>query len=91
MRQMIRKTILAATATVGLAVVALLATGNAQADPYKWCAVLNMGDAAYNCGFDTIAQCRATVSGVGGFCEPNPFYIEPGRKPARTARPRRPD
>jgi hypothetical protein len=22
----------------------------------------------------TIEQCRANVSGIGGFCNPNPFY-----------------
>jgi hypothetical protein len=27
-----------------------------------------------NCGFLTIEQCRATVSGIGGFCVPNQFY-----------------
>jgi hypothetical protein len=48
---------------------------------YPWCAVLNMGDAAYNCGFVSIEQCRATVSGIGGFCEPNPFYTPPLQKP----------
>jgi len=44
-------------------------------DPYPWCAVYS-GDAggASNCGFLTIDQCRATVSGIGGFCEPNQFY-----------------
>jgi hypothetical protein len=26
---------------------------------------------ASNCGFLTIEQCRATVSGIGGFCVPN--------------------
>ena len=52
-------------------------------DPYRWCAVYS-GDAggASNCGFLTIEQCRATVSGIGGFCEPNQFY-NPG-KPSRT-------
>jgi hypothetical protein len=30
--------------------------------------------AATNCGFLTLEQCRASVSGVGGFCVPNPFY-----------------
>jgi hypothetical protein len=29
---------------------------------------------ATNCGFLTIEQCRASVSGVGGFCVPNQFY-----------------
>jgi uncharacterized protein DUF3551 len=44
-------------------------------DPYPWCAVYS-GDAsgASNCGFSTIEQCRATVSGIGGSCEPNQFY-----------------
>ena len=55
-------------------------------DPYRWCAVYG-GDAggASNCGFLTIEQCRANVSGIGGFCEPNQFY-NPG-KPARTLGP----
>jgi hypothetical protein len=30
-----------------------------------------MGDNAYNCGFATYEQCRATISGIGGFCERN--------------------
>lgn len=46
----------------------------ARADPYRWCAVLNMGDAAYNCYFLTLEQCRAYVFGLGGSCEPNRFY-----------------
>ena len=86
-----RNIILAATAVVGFAASTLFATSNARAENYPWCAVLNVGDAAYNCGFVTLEQCRVTVSGVGGFCELNPFYDEPGRKPAKTARPRRPN
>lgn len=40
---------------------------------YPWCAVYS-GDSVggTNCGFSTIEQCRATVSGIGGSCEPNP-------------------
>jgi len=26
----------------------------------------------YNCGFATLQQCRATASGAGGQCQPNP-------------------
>jgi hypothetical protein len=39
-------------------------------------AVLDGGDdeGGRNCGFFTIEQCRATVSGIGGSCEPNLFY-----------------
>jgi hypothetical protein len=51
-------------------------------DPYKWCAVyggLFAGGGGTNCGFRTYRQCLATVSGVGGTCQPNPFY-NPGRR-----------
>ena len=43
--------------------------GSASADPYKWCSV-ESDSGGTNCGFVTIEQCRATVSGKGGFCEP---------------------
>jgi hypothetical protein len=49
---------------------------SAHADPYRWCADYNggLGGGGTNCGFVTLEQCRATVSGIGGFCRPNPFY-----------------
>ena len=44
-------------------------------DPYPWCAVYSgRGGGASNCGFRTWDQCMATVSGIGGFCQPNQFY-----------------
>jgi Protein of unknown function (DUF3551) len=59
-------------------VVALIAGGTtAKAQNYPWCAVLNMGDATYNCGFVTREQCMATVSGIGGFCQRNDWYQPP--------------
>ena len=52
-----------------------------------WCAVYSGGyGGGTNCGFFTLQQCRETVSGIGGFCEPNPFYNEP---PARNPGPRK--
>jgi hypothetical protein len=39
---------------------------------YPWCAAYNRD--VKNCGFVTFAQCLATIRGIGGFCEPNPFY-----------------
>jgi Protein of unknown function (DUF3551) len=44
-------------------------------DPYPWCAEYYgpLGGGT-NCGFLTIEQCRAAVSGIGGSCEPNQFY-----------------
>ena len=42
--------------------------------------------AATNCGFLTIEQCRATASGMGGFCVINQFYNP--KRPAKDARKR---
>jgi len=44
-------------------------------DPYPWCAFYSGdGGGGTNCGFLTMEQCRATVSGIGGSCGPNQFY-----------------
>jgi len=73
-------------AAIALSVLPVALTP-AQADPYKWCAVYDgdMGGAT-NCGFVTLDQCRATVSGIGGFCAPNNFYTGPSEPPARRVR-----
>jgi len=66
--------------------------GPVSADPYKWCAVYGgHGGGGSNCGFLTLEQCRATVSGIGGFCEPNRFYTGPDSLPTRRARRRSQD
>lgn len=65
-----------------LALVALPLTGStARAAP--WCAHYGTG-LGTNCGFYTIEQCRAAISGVGGHCTPNPF--EAGTDPRRRNR-----
>jgi len=68
-----------------------LANSPAQADPYRWCAAYG-GDAggSSNCGFITIEQCRATVSGIGGFCEPNQFYTGPDEATSKKTKRRGP-
>jgi len=51
--------------------------GSAQADPYRWCAEYggsDMGGGGSNCYFLTLEQCRAAISGMGGFCVLNNFY-----------------
>jgi hypothetical protein len=72
---------------IGLASVAAISlpSAPAHADQYKWCAVYGgfHGDAGKNCGFVTYQQCLATVSGIGGHCEPNPFYGPEKRKHRR--------
>ena len=60
-------------ATLGVAALAWAAP--AAAREYPWCADLPTDHGfATNCGFDTIEQCRATTSGIGGNCRPNGFY-----------------
>lgn len=64
----------------------------AKADPYRWCADYGARESgARNCYFHTIAQCRAAVSGAGGYCTPNPFYnglpiVTPEDAPLRVKR-----
>lgn len=57
-----------------LAVLLLDAERGADAAP--WCA--RYDDWTQNCGFYTYQQCLAAVSGVGGYCQPNPQ--EPPRR-----------
>jgi hypothetical protein len=45
----------------------------AQAQNYPWCADY-AGFGASNCGFTTIQQCMAALSGNGGFCDQNTQY-----------------
>jgi len=84
-------------ALCGLAVAAGFATSlffivsPATADPYKWCAVYGGNFGGSNCGFVTLEQCRATISGIGGFCEPNQFYTGPNKGPAKRIRKHRQD
>ena len=68
---------------LGLAVGVVALTGRAEAQNYPWCAVLDTGDASYNCGFVSFEQCMATVRGIGGTCMVNTTY-----SPAATPRPR---
>jgi hypothetical protein len=63
---------------VGLLMLCALRVGPATADPYRWCAQYSAdSDGGTNCYFTTLEQCRAAVSGMGGFCTPNTFYTGP--------------
>ncbi len=64
--------------TIAACSLAALASGftssPAQADPYRWCADYGGRGGSSNCYFMTWEQCRASISGRGGFCRQNPFY-----------------
>jgi hypothetical protein len=68
-----------------------LAASAQTPDPYRWCADYGgwRGGGASNCGFLTLEQCRATISGIGGTCRPNPFYTGPGKKPQQRSKQKR--
>jgi len=56
----------------------------AQARDYPWCAFYTGPFSATNCGFDTYQQCLATVSGIGGYCQPNTMYVPPPGRQRRS-------
>ena len=72
-----------------LAAVAAISVTPARAGiEYPWCAQYSGSDDGghTNCGFVTIEQCRATISGIGGFCVPNQFYTGTDKTPAKRKR-----
>jgi Protein of unknown function (DUF3551) len=80
-----RKTFFAAVFVTGASMY--FAVGSASADAYKWCSV-ESDSGGTNCGFVTIEQCRATISGKGGSCQPKqviPHNLSPA---ARAAAPK---
>src|SRR5262249_57201642 len=61
----------------------------------SWCANYGTGHGGgINCSYTSFEQCRATVSGIYGFCTPNPYpgtgYGRGGDLNLFTARPGRP-
>jgi hypothetical protein len=75
----------------GVLVLLFAAPLAAHADPYPWCAVYGgFGNTRESCYYMTIAQCRASVSGLGGWCKPSPWYDgKPVRTPEDGPPPRR--
>ncbi|MFA6265179.1 MAG: DUF3551 domain-containing protein [Pseudolabrys sp.] len=77
---------------VALPVLAAVITVSPQAVPtaqagieYPWCAIYSEASVgATNCGFSTLAQCRATISGIGGGCAENPAYVPPAYAPRKS-------
>jgi hypothetical protein len=66
----------------------MFCTIGAASDLFKWCAV-DSNSGGTNCGFVTIEQCRATISGKGGSCEPKQvvplnLFQRQRRAPAQT-------
>jgi hypothetical protein len=65
--------------TFGAIAAAAVFASTAKAQNYPWCARINMGDEAVNCGFDSFEQCMTSLSGGGanGYCILNNTYKPP--------------
>jgi hypothetical protein len=75
-----------ALSTTAIMFVTLVAFADLAHADGTWCAFYGTGFSGRNCGFYSFEQCRASVSGIGGFCQPN-NWTNPGeprrRSPAR--------
>jgi hypothetical protein len=62
---------------IGVAVQLIAATGSRGEIEYPYCQGVGGGRGAgfVTCGFATMAQCRETTMGMGGWCQPNPYYV----------------
>jgi len=65
---------LATAASIAIALLTV-AAAPAAADKARWCAQFTGGShgGSTECLYHTIAQCQATVSGMGGHCFENPW------------------
>jgi Protein of unknown function (DUF3551) len=54
-------------------------SGGAQyaAEFFPYCAHYFDKGGSSNCYFSSLEQCRAAVSGVGGYCNGNPWFVPP--------------
>jgi Protein of unknown function (DUF3551) len=56
---------------------AVVSVSAAQAQNYPWCSMVDLGDEILNCGFDSLEQCKASLSGGGDTCIQNNTYKPP--------------
>ena len=78
-----------AIAILVVLLLGLAGTPARAADPYRWCAEYgsDMGGTS-SCYFHTLDQCRAAISGHGGFCRENPYFTGPAEGQRRRAQTR---
>jgi hypothetical protein len=64
--------------------IALSLSGGPARAQGAWC---SQDMNAVNCGYYTLQQCQAGVSGQGGYCSPNPWVQRPAAAPAEPRTP----
>jgi hypothetical protein len=77
------------TSLLSLAAGAVVAAGvlagspaRAQVD-YPWCAITSLNLGTPVCDYATLEQCRASIVGGGGFCQPNGRVAPQAQMPRR--------
>jgi len=48
-----------------------------EAQNYPWCAKIDLGDMVENCGFESLEQCKTSLTGGHDFCVENNTYKPP--------------
>jgi hypothetical protein len=71
---------------LGAAMLGALGTASPANAQGAWCAYYSGPAGGTNCGFYTLGQCRAAVSGIGGVCSPSPYARYYGGGPRRKLR-----
>jgi hypothetical protein len=72
-----RYALITGAAALSLSALFVLASAPVgQAQDWPWCADLagDEGGGGTNCGFASWRQCQIYISGIGGWCYPNPHY-----------------
>jgi uncharacterized protein DUF3551 len=74
-----------ALSCLGAVIVTMTFGVSAYAQNRPWCAYYSGAQfgGASNCGFSTYQQCLATISGIGGWCQPNTTYVPLSSHPRR--------
>jgi hypothetical protein len=66
------RTSLLSLALIAGAALATATPGRTEIE-YPWCSVTSAGQSGTpSCRYATLEQCQAFVSGLNGFCQPNP-------------------
>jgi hypothetical protein len=56
-------------------------------ESYRWCAISANAAEARDCYYDTLEDCKTTMTGIIGNCYPSPYYRPPAAAAARAGNP----
>ena len=70
---------------VGMLAATTMLDARSTASAAPWCAWFTRS--FYDCSYYTFEQCLATISGIGGWCQPNTTYVPPAGQRRQRANP----